>query len=94
MHVYGDTTLLEVHLITGKTHQIHAHLASIGHPIIGDPKYGDVKVNAFYKQTYGLRCQLLHAYRIVFPEMAVELENLSNKEYIADVPLVFEKVLR
>ena len=93
LHVYGDATLLEVHLITGKTHQIRAHLASIGHPIIGDPKYGDIKVNAFYKQTYGLRCQLLHAYRIVFPEMTGELENLSAKEFTAEVPKVFQRII-
>lgn len=93
LHVYNDATLLEVHLITGKTHQIRAHLASIGHPIIGDPKYGNPKVNAFYKETYGLRCQLLHAYRVVFPEMTGELENLSKKEFTASVPLVFDRIL-
>ena len=93
LHIYDDATLLEVHLITGKTHQIRAHLASIGHPIIGDPKYGNSKVNAFYRQTYGLRCQLLHAYRIVFPEMTRELENLSAKEFKAELPNIFKKIL-
>lgn len=44
-------TLLEVHLITGRSHQIRAHLSSIGHPIIGDMKYGDKRINAFIKKT-------------------------------------------
>ena len=40
-------SLLEIQLITGRTHQIRAHLASIGHPIIGDIKYGHRKTNEF-----------------------------------------------
>ncbi len=48
---YGDgTSLLEVNLITGKTHQIRAHLAFIGHQIIGDGKYGSNQVNDKFKQ--------------------------------------------
>lgn len=63
-----DYTLLEIHLITGKTHQIRAHLASIGHPIIGDKKYGDEKINRRYEETFRVRHQLLHAYRLEFPD--------------------------
>lgn len=47
-------TLLEVHLITGRSHQIRAHLASIGHPIAGDPKYGDPRVNEEVKKRFGV----------------------------------------
>ena len=59
-----EYSLLEIHLITGKTHQIRAHLASIGHPILGDPKYGDRSVN----RKLGTSGQLLHAGRVVFPD--------------------------
>jgi 23S rRNA pseudouridine955/2504/2580 synthase len=48
-------TLLKVHLITGKTHQIRAHLASIGHPVIGDPKYGLPEVNRRYREENHVR---------------------------------------
>ncbi|MBR1701841.1 MAG: RluA family pseudouridine synthase [Lachnospiraceae bacterium] len=61
-------TLLEVELITGKTHQIRAHLACIGHPLIGDFKYGDAKTNRDLKARFGLSYQLLHAYRVCFPD--------------------------
>lgn len=60
-------TLLEVELITGKTHQIRAHLADIGHPLAGDFKYGNTAINKQLKERYGLSHQLLHACRVEFP---------------------------
>ncbi len=60
----GVYTLLEVHLITGRSHQIRAHLASIGHPIVGDTKYGTPGVNEEFRRQCRLRGQLLHAYRM------------------------------
>ena len=61
-------TLLEVHLITGRSHQIRAHLASIGHPIVGDNKYGDKKVNLRFSRKLHINSQLLHAYRMNFAD--------------------------
>ena len=87
-------TLLEVHLITGRTHQIRAHLASQNHPIIGDYKYGNRKVNDLYKEKYKLESQLLHAYRLEIPELDNELSNLSGKKFIAPLPELFDKIAK
>lgn len=83
-----ETTLLEVHLITGKTHQIRAHLSQIGHPILGDPKYGDLKLN----RTLHLQKQLLHAYRLELPKTIGALSEIAGKTVIAPLPEHFKKV--
>ncbi|MBP5415486.1 MAG: RluA family pseudouridine synthase [Lachnospiraceae bacterium] len=59
-----DITAVELDLITGKSHQIRVHMSSIGHPLLGDNKYGDTDLNI----KLGLKHQLLHAYKIVFPD--------------------------
>lgn len=89
----GRCTLLEVHLITGRTHQIRAHLASIGHPIIGDYKYGDREINNAYKSKYKLESQLLHAYRLEIPKLEGALEKISEKQFVATLPQLFQFIL-
>lgn len=54
-------SLIKIKLITGKSHQIRAHLNMLGHPIIGDNKYGDSKANRLFRDSYRLKHQLLHA---------------------------------
>ncbi|MGN8800146.1 RluA family pseudouridine synthase [Candidatus Merdisoma sp. HCP28S3_D10] len=86
-------TYLEINLITGRSHQIRAHLASSGHPLIGDAKYGNPKVNAEFRKNFGLEYQLLHAYRLELPELTGVLSNLSGQQYIAPLPKEFMNVL-
>jgi len=90
----GKVTLLEVHLITGRTHQIRAHLASCNHPILGDYKYGNKKVNDQFKEKYQLESQLLHAYRLEFPEMEEPFDALSKRQFIAPIPKLFDRILK
>lgn len=61
-----DITLLKIKLITGKTHQIRAHLSSINHSLLGDDKYGIKKRNEFLKKHYNIKWQLLHSYELSF----------------------------
>lgn len=86
-------TLLEVHLITGRTHQIRAHLASVNHPIIGDYKYGNRKQNDRYKQKYRLESQLLHAYRLEMPELE-DMPKISKQQFVAPVPALFANIIK
>lgn len=103
-----DYSYLEIELITGKTHQIRAHLSAYGHPIVGDSKYGgkyamgnvkgDRSGNAVKKisaqpnvaSNYP-KHQLLHAYRIEFPELEGDLAYLSGKEFVCEEPAAFRQ---
>ncbi len=82
-------TLLEVHLITGRTHQIRAHLSSIGHSILGDPKYGDKKLSEKWKVKY----QLLHACRLELDGFTGEFVKYNGKIITAKVSKTFEKII-
>ncbi len=85
-------THLEVHLITGRSHQIRAHLAGMGHPLIGDTKYGDSRINSYFSGCFNLKHQLLHACRLEFPELEGVLGNLSNRQFTAPLPPIFTEI--
>lgn len=87
-----DKTLLEVELITGKPHQIRAHLASIGHPLLGDYKYGDRAWNNEYRRQYHIEYQLLHAYKVVFPHLDEPFKDIDGRTFYAPIPEIFDKV--
>ncbi|MFA6024654.1 MAG: RluA family pseudouridine synthase [Candidatus Gracilibacteria bacterium] len=80
--IYRGVSLLKVKIETGRTHQIRVHLASIGHPVVGDPVYGDKKLNAEFKEKHGLTRQFLHA---------AELK-IDGKTFQAPLPEDLEKV--
>ena len=88
----GRFTLLKVTLLTGRSHQIRAHLASLGHPIVGDSKYGGVsKVNPSGRT---VKYQLLHSYRLEFPKLAEPFAYLSGRVFEAPLPGYFGSVLK
>ncbi len=89
----GKFTLLEVELITGKTHQIRAHLAAIGHPLVGDGKYGGTCWGRYCTQQLGCRFQMLHAWRLAFPSCEGLFSNLSGRVFYAELPAHFQSFL-
>ncbi|WP_304509311.1 RluA family pseudouridine synthase [Anaerotignum sp.] len=86
-------TLLEIHLITGKTHQIRAHMQSIGHPVVGDRKYGNTELNQKFRQDFALSNQFLHGARFEFSDTRGSLAYLKGKTLVAPLPKVFRQIV-
>jgi 23S rRNA pseudouridine955/2504/2580 synthase len=76
---FNGYTLLDVKLVTGRTHQIRVHMAYIKHPVIGDTKYGDFKENKYFEKLYGFKNQFLHAYKLVFKNVDEPISYLKNR---------------
>ncbi len=62
-----DASLLQVRIETGRTHQIRRHLQAAGHPVAGDPRYGDFNFNRVARVRWGLRRMFLHAWKLELP---------------------------
>ena len=86
-------SLVEAELLTGRTHQLRVHFAAIGHPIVGDSKYGDFKVNENFEKLYGLKNQFLHASYFKFDKIDGVLSYLSGKEFNSSLPEKEQKIL-
>lgn len=79
-------TLIDVQLLTGRTHQIRVHMNAIGHPVVGDGKYGDFKDNRFFKETFNYDSQFLHAYLLKFNGNQGLLAYLNGRTFESSLP--------
>lgn len=84
-------SLVRVHLVTGRSHQIRLHFSSIGHPLLGDRKYGS-RASLSASEALHIRRQLLHAASLTFPTLSDDFAYLSGKTFTAPLPADFASV--
>lgn len=87
-------SVVEVELVTGRTHQIRVHFSHEGHPLVGDIKYGDRRVNGMAKNKLGITTQLLHAYQLKFSGLEGNFAYLNGKTVKAKLPEEFQEALQ
>lgn len=88
----GIYSFIEIKLLTGRSHQIRAHLSYLGNAIIGDPKYGEKKENDYFYNKYGLNYQFLYSYKLIFRNCTEKLNYLENKTIAESLPPIFKKI--
>ncbi len=88
----GLFSFIEIELITGRSHQLRAHLAHLGNPIVGDEKYGEKRLNSFFFNKFGLNYQYLYAYKVVFRDCPEKFTYLQNKTIAETLPPIFKKI--
>jgi len=87
-------SILKMKLVTGKSHQIRAALANMGHPVLGDGKYGNYEINGMLRRRFNIKYQLLHAESIAFGECQDKLGYLSGKKFECPLRDDFTVVIR
>ena len=80
-----NLSLAKIELVTGRTHQIRAHMSSIGHPLLGDGKYGSIEKD----KRLGYKHQALYAYKLVFDKAEDELSYLNGREFTAKTKNIY-----
>jgi 23S rRNA pseudouridine1911/1915/1917 synthase len=89
LEILRDSALVECSLETGRTHQVRVHMASIGHPLLGDPVYGGGKAHRDLLKRLGFRRQALHAARLGFTHPATKLRLSFSSPMPADMQELF-----
>jgi len=89
---FDDCTLVRIQLETGRTHQIRAHFAAIGHPVLGDNQHGDFEQNKIFQKRFGLKRQFLHAHMLSFPHPKTGIQTSVTAELSPDLQGVLEKI--
>lgn len=88
-----DYSLLDITLVTGRTHQIRVHMAYINHPVIGDNKYGDFALNKYFEKEFGFKNQFLVASRLDFGSLRYPLSSLSKQKIEIPLPKELDEIL-
>ncbi len=89
----GKFTKLKVEILTGKSHQIRAHLSYAGYPVVGDGKYGDKQINDYFRKNFQLKYHLLHSKNFGLGDIP-ELPEISGRIFEADYFSEFETILK
>lgn len=76
-------SLVKIHLHTGKTHQIRAHMAYCGYPLVGDYKYGSADINAYFREKYKVKSQLLHSFELIIPDKSIDVISPLTEEFVS-----------
>lgn len=88
-----DATLVECRLETGRTHQVRVHMASLGHPLVGDPVYGSVRKAPSTSETLNFRRQALHAAHLGFIHPIDSTALAFESEIPADMQELFDNLI-
>lgn len=92
LETVGSYSFIELNLITGRSHQLRAHLKYLGNPIVGDTKYGLREINDYFFNKYGLSFQYLYAYKVTFKGADDYLSYMLNKTIAVKLPPLFRTI--